>query len=135
MSCSLDVYFNQYVNLCVRVGALSQTGQVALVQGDTGPKLNFTLKNCDGDILVSGVSGALFHLRPYCGPKSNCGHEDMASGVSLGPGVWQYCLEPGDVSIVGSYFGDVEIFYFDGTFETGFEPVRIFVRESNRPCP
>lgn len=130
---AIDVYFEQTAKVCVVVGRMSSSNSINIVQNDTGPKLQFTIKDCNGDVIDSGVSAVSFHLRRYCGTKTNCGHE-QTSGVNVAGGVYEYCLSGGDVSAVGTYFGDVEIQYDDGRCETGFEAVRVFVRESNKEC-
>jgi len=131
---SISVYFNKMVNICARVGAMSNASQqINLVQNDTGPKLRFTIKDCEGDIIGSGVSAVLFHLAPFCGSKTNCGHE-ATSGVDVANGIYDYCLSGGDISGVGTYYGEVEIIYDSGKVETAFEPVRIAVRATNKAC-
>jgi len=129
---AIDVYFKQTVQVCVVVGRMSNAS-INLVQNDTGPKLQFTIKDCKGDLITEGVSAVSFHLRKFCGDKTNCGHE-LTSGVNVAAGLYEYCLSGGDVSAVGTYFGDVEIQYDNGLCETGFEAVRVFVRESNKAC-
>lgn len=128
----LDVFFYKTVSFCMRVGEVSNARQqITLVKDDTGPKLEFTIKDCDGNVIDSGVSAVLFHLKKYCGDKTNEGHE-ATSGIDVGNGIYQYCLVSGDISGVGTYFGDLEIVYDTGRRETGFTPVRVFVRESNK---
>jgi len=125
-----DVYFNQTLNVCVVVGRMSNSS-ISLVQNDTGPKLQFSIKDCNGDPITSGVSGVFFHIKKFCGEKTNTGHE-LTSGVNVSTGLYEYCLSGGDVSAAGTYFGDVEIQYDNGRCETGFEAVRIFVRQTNK---
>ena len=61
------------------------------------------------------------------------GHEGL-SGIDPANGKWLYVLKDGDVSGAGTYFGDLTVFYDNGLVETAFQPVRILVRESCRPC-
>jgi hypothetical protein len=128
----IDVFFNRVIDICVRVGSLSNASQqIQLVQGDTGPKLQFTLKDCAGNIIDSGVSGVNFYLKKYCGPCVNTGHTSV-SGVNVSGGLYSYCLVSGDTVSAGTYFGDVEITYDNGKVETGFDAVRILIRKNNK---
>lgn len=131
---AITVYFHRAYEICARVGSMSSSSQINLVQDDTGPKLNFTIKDCEGNVIDAGVSAVWFHLKRYCGTKTNCGHE-ATSGVDPSNGKWSYCLSGGDISGVGTYFGDVEIIYDSGLRETAFESVRVYVRPGNKgPC-
>ena len=132
MGCLTTVFFTRIIEICAKVGAMANaSGDLNLVAGDTGPKLRFLLKDCDGNLIIEGVSGVNFYIKKYCNGCTNTGHESV-SGINVSGGVWQYCLEPGDVSAAGTYFGDLEILYDDGKVETGFSPVRILVRENNK---
>jgi len=113
---------------------LSGIGQIGLVKNDTGPCLTFIIKDCEGNILTpsDGVSGVNLYLRKSCSDvPSNCGHVGT-SGLDPDNGKWVYCLSAGDISGSGTYFGDLEIVFDDGRIETGYEPVRIFVRDSKK---
>jgi len=129
------VFFNKSISIIMRVGAMSNVGQFNLVRNDTCPKLKFIIKDCDGNILkpsTDGVSGVNFYLRRSCDDiASNCGHVGT-SGLDPENGLWCYSLSAGDISGVGTYFGDLEIIYDNGCSETGFEPIRIYVRDDNK---
>lgn len=138
MSCNYDIYFQKYLTITAVLGQMGCSRTINLVQCDTGPKLEFTLKDCDAQTVLTGVSGVSLYLsRVGCGSEhcliSNTGHEGL-SGVDPANGKWVYVLQEGDISGAGTYFGDLTVFYDDGLVETAFQPIRIFVRESCRPC-
>jgi hypothetical protein len=138
MSCNIDVYFEKILSITAVLGRMGCAKTINLVQCDTGPKLEFTLKDCSNNTILSGVSGVSLYLsRVDCGDThcaiTNVGHEGL-SGINPSAGQWVYVLQDGDVSGAGTYFGDLTVTYDDGLVETAFQPVRIFVRESCRPC-
>lgn len=129
---SVMIFFTKIAEIPIRVGELSGASQqIQLVQGDTGPKLRFTLKDCEGNLITDGISGVNFYIKQFCSEAcTNEGHTAV-SGVNVSGGLWQYCLQPGDVSAAGTYFGDVSITYDSGIIETGFDAVRMLVRKAN----
>jgi hypothetical protein len=141
MSCFLDVFFQKSLTIEAVVNRMGCNKTINLVQCDTGPKLNFVLKDCDNSSFLTGVSGVkLFMTRSHsgCGSGEDClisneGHESL-SGVDPSQGKWTYILQEGDVSGAGTYFGELTAYYDDGSCETSFQPIRIFVRESCKPC-
>jgi len=139
MSCAIDVYFQKIVNIEAVLGRMGCSKTVNLVQCDTGPKLDFVIKDCDSQTFLTGVSGVKLYMSRVngCGDGtcniSNEGHESL-SGVDPANGKWTYILQPGDVSGAGTYFGELTVYYDDGSCETGFSPIRIYVRESCKPC-
>lgn len=138
MACSIDVYFHKSLTIEAVVARMGCNRVINLVKCDTGPKLNFELKDCTGLTPLTGVSAAFFYMsRVECGDanchNSNEGHEGL-SGVDIPNGKWTYILQPGDVSAAGTYFGELSVIYDDGLVETAFQPVRIYVRESCKPC-
>lgn|GEM_PF-4978473 len=128
--------FRNVLNLEVQLSVMSNTAhEVPLVQGDTGPRLRFSVKDESGSpIAVSGVgAGVRLYLRKHGDDgNSNLGHEPC-SAFDVAQGEWDYDLQPGDVSAAGTYWGDVEIAFDDGRRETAFEAVRFLVREKTRP--
>lgn len=138
MSCAIDIYFHKYLTIEAVLGRMGCNQTINLVQCDTGPKLNFELKDCNALTPLTGVSGVNLYLAQVsCGQTdcsiSNEGHEGL-SGVDPANGKWTYILQPGDVSGAGTYFGELSVIYDDGSIETSFSPIRIYVRESCRQC-
>lgn len=138
MSCQTDIYFQKYLSVEAVLGRMGCTKNIYLVQCDTGPKLEFTLKNCENDAIIAGVSGVNLYLSKVgcSGPDcdiTNSGHEAL-SGVDPSSGKWVYSLQSGDISGAGTYFGDLTVIYDDGTCETAYQPIRLTVRESCKPC-
>lgn len=133
MTCKpISVYFHKVYNIRTVVGMMGSTSVINLVQGDTGPKLCFQVVDCAGDPIVSGVSAVYFHISQVCGgEKTNCGHEQV-SASDPSTGTYCYSLSGGDISGYGSYQGELELLYDNGTTETSFTPIRMFVRESNK---
>ena len=130
---TIPVSFNcKILNLDVIASSMGCTAnQYGLVQNDTGPQLQFNLKDCDGyAINVSGATVKSF-LKHVCATSHiNLGHEGC-SGVDPVNGVVSYNFLAGDLSGAGTYFGDIQIDYGNGVVETNIEAVRFLVRESN----
>lgn len=126
--------FQRVLNLDIYVGIMSTNSafEVPLVQDDTGPKLQFKVQdNAGTPIAVSGM-GVNFYLRgTFDKANGNRGHE-ACSSVDFSQGLWAYTLQEGDVSAVGTYFGDIEVGYPDGTVETAYEAIRFLVRSHNK---
>lgn len=130
----INVYFDLFYDIIVRIGGLSNSGQqINMVQCDTGAKLTFFLKDCGGNVIADGVSGVDFFLKSACGGCPNAGHTAV-SGINVSGGVWRYFFQEGDLSGVGTIFGDVQVTFDDGTHVTGFDSVRILVRRNNKCC-
>lgn len=130
----IKAIFGRLVQIEVIVRMNSNVFEVPLVQGDTGPRLRFSLLDDTG--VPVGVSGAgcgvklyLHRVQDEC--HSNLGHESC-SAFDVTNALWDYGLQTGDVSATGTYFGDVEITYSDGTVETAPQAVRFLVRENNK---
>lgn len=139
MSCTTEVYFRKIINIEAVVNRMGCNQTINLVQCDTGPKLSFTILDCDSHSVLTGVSGVKLFLNKTssCGTAecnvTNEGHESL-SGVDIINGKWVYVLQPGDVSGAGTYFADLTVYYDDGLCESNFQPIRIYVRESCKPC-
>lgn len=130
----IKTIFSRLVEVVVAIGANTNAFEVPLVQGDTGPRLRFNLLDDTGTpIAVSGAgSGVKLYLQRVAdGTHSNPGHE-ACSAFDVGNALWDYYLQPGDVSAAGTYFADVTIAFSDGTVETAPAAVRFLVRESNK---
>lgn len=128
--------FQKTVNLEVYFQTMSSNTafEIPLVVGDTGPVLRINLLEAlDTPILVSGAGQVNFYMRRFQkSPHTNLGNE-ACDAVDVANGIWDYHFGAGDVSGgAGTYFGDVEIIFDDGTKETAFEAVRFLVRDNNK---
>lgn len=131
---NIKAIFSRLVQVEVNVGMSSNAFEVPLVRGDTGPRLRFTITDDTGTPIAVSGSGSgvrLFMQRVQDEAHANPGHE-ACSGFDVANGQWDYSLQSGDVSAAGTYFGDIEISYSDGTVETAPEAVRFLVRENHK---
>lgn len=136
---TLEVEFHRLVTFEVLFSGMSCCNELQLVEGDTGPLLNFILKDVNGNPINLTGKTVKFFLKMFCHPcHSNIGHENMCILDAVN-GSAQYILQPGDVSAAGTYFSDVQI----GTsgvsgcvsgwyYETAYDTCRFSVRENNK---
>ena len=128
----IEVKFQRVIEIEAVVGRMGNAAyQHTLVQNDTGPVIQFACKKVDGSALdLSGATVEFLIRRADAESHVNVGHE-ACSGVDLANGRVAYQFQPGDLSGVGSHFGDLRVIFDSGERETGFDPVRLLVRKSN----
>lgn len=129
----IPVVFNRILDIEAMVGRMSNAAfQHELVKDDTGPKLRFHLMDSAGTAMNISGQEVMFYLK-RTGEAShvNVGHE-ACSGFDMANGIVDYSFVSGDLGNVGTYWGDVQIHYEDGSRETGFESVRFLVRDNNK---
>lgn len=134
MSCSFDMFFEPSVSLEIRMGVeMSCQKNIELVQCDTRPNLEFVLKDCQNAGYLQNVSGVdLFLRRVSCGDESCVISNDGHTGLSLvnpSESRWSYSLQSSDTSGAGTYFGDLQITYDDGSRQTASTEIRLTVRK------
>jgi hypothetical protein len=85
--------------------------------GDTAPDLQATLKNSDGSVIdLSSASAVLFHMREK--GTTTALIESAATIVSAAGGVVKYVWQAGDTDTEGTYDGEFEITFNDGSIST-----------------
>ena len=128
----IKTYFTRVAMAEVILSMSGNGFEIPLVQGDTGPKIRLTLVDDSGTpVAVSGAGQVKLYMAQPGLSHSNAGHEACVA-YDAPNGLWDYNLEPGDVSAAGTYFGDIEIEFDDGTIETAPDAVRFMVRENNK---
>jgi hypothetical protein len=118
--------------------------KIRLVEGDTRPRLIFTLKDKDGDVIDLSSATVLFKMRPLgqstlkaevaCTKLSGLTDEDgsvsydppyNASGVG---GRIRVDWGANDLDTAGRYEAEIEITYNDGTKQTVYDKISVTIR-------
>ena len=102
-----------------------------LVQGDTGPQIKVTVTRDETGEVVD-MTGATVYLkiRPKNSKTLTLTLTSTDVGSNLQEGVAIFVFSDGDLDIdPGNYEGEIEINFDDGSTETIFELVELFVRE------
>jgi hypothetical protein len=118
--------------------------RIRLVEGDTRPRLVFTLKDKDGDVIDVSAATVKFKMRPLgstvlkaeviCTKLSGLTGEDgtidytapyNAAGVG---GRIRVDWGSTDLDTAGRYEAEIEITYNDGTVQTVYETIGITIR-------
>lgn len=84
-------------------------------KNDTAPSLQRTLTDSDGAIDLTGAT-VRFHMAATVGGTAKVDAE--ATIVTAASGIVKYDWASGDTDTTGSYYGEFEITYSDGSSET-----------------
>ena len=85
-------------------------------QNDTTPSLRAALKNGDNDAIDLTNATCRFHMRKI--GSTTVSVDEAAQIVTEATGIVQYNWTASDTATVGSYQGEFEVTYTDGTIET-----------------
>jgi len=85
-------------------------------QNDTVPSLRATLKNGSGSAIDLTNATVRFHMRSLAGTSAKV--DASAAIVTANTGIVQYNWVGADTNTIGSYQGEFEVTYQDGTIET-----------------
>jgi hypothetical protein len=86
--------------------------------GDTAPDLQATLKNADGTVIdLSAASAVLFHMREKGSDTAKVERAAIIVAPASG-GVVRYVWQTADTDTEGTYEGEFEITFNDGTIST-----------------
>ena len=100
---------------------------IKLVQNDTRPPLQFSISRSGKAVDLTGATVKFYMKDSTSGAvKINgvgCLSTDPAKGKV------QYNWAAGDTNTVGSYLGEVEVTFPDGTIQTGFKQIAIVIRD------
>lgn len=102
-----------------------------LVQGDTGPQIKVTVTRDETGEVVD-MSGATVYLKLKKKNSSTVLLTLTATdvGTNLEEGVAIFVFADGDLDIdPGSYEGEIEINFSDGSVESIYELIEFFIRE------
>lgn len=83
---------------------------------DTSPKLAVTLTNSSGNAINLSGCTARFHMKAY--GQSGLKVQSSATITDAPNGVVEYAWSGTDTDTAGTYYGEVEITYGDGSVET-----------------
>jgi hypothetical protein len=129
--CPVKVSIRLVVPIRIRLGMGCICKDVPMVKNDLGPDLEFNVVDCnDAPVNLTGKT-AKFFLKRFCLTDAvnalhpDCVITDPANGKAV------YKFQPGDLSEVGTYFGDFQVSNVSGYVETAPEAVRITVRDTN----
>lgn len=102
-----------------------------LVQGDTGPQIKVTVTRDEtGDVVDMAGATVYLKIRPKNSKTLTLTLTSTDVGSNLEEGVAIFVFSDGDLDIdPGNYEGEVEINFTDGSKETVFELVELFIRE------
>lgn len=104
--------------------------EVPLVQGDTGPTIQFEITDADGEAVDLDGKSVGFAIKRFGDSQavnptaSGCTIESASGGIA------SYNFGSDVLSRSGSYFGDVIV--FDGLKTTVSRAVRFLVRDNNQ---
>lgn len=85
--------------------------------GDTSPDLQATLKNADGTVInLTAAAAVLFHMREKGSDTAKV--ERAAEFVDRAGGVVKYVWQAADTDTEGTYEGEFEITFNDGSIST-----------------
>lgn len=105
--------------------------EIYMVKNDLGPDLEFNVVDCNDQPVDLTGKTAKFFLKRYCLKDAvNVLHPDCTITDALN-GKAVYKFQPGDLTEIGTYFGDFQVSNVSGYLETAPEAVRIIVRETN----
>ena len=102
-----------------------------LVQGDTGPQIKVTVTRDEtGDVVDMSGATVYLKIRPKNSKTLSLTLTATDVGTNLASGIAIFVFSDGDLDIEpGNYEGEVEINFTDGSIETVYELVELFVRE------
>jgi len=83
---------------------------------DTSPKLGLTLTSSSGSAVSLSGASVRFHMKKY--GASTLKVDSAATITNASSGVIEYAWQSEDTDTAGSYYGEVEVTYGDGTVET-----------------
>lgn len=90
-----------------------------IVQGDTAPPISSRLSDSGEAVDLTGVSNVRFHLEDkFDRVVISADLTGRVNIVDAASGDVEYVWRPGDTDDIGSYKGEWEVLYEDGTVET-----------------
>lgn len=98
--------------------------------GDTGPAINATLKDSDGDVIDLSGASVRFHMSRQKGRTATVNYTASVVGTaSLGK--VSYSWRAGDTATPGTYFGEFEVTFASLVVESfpNFEDLEIIITD------
>lgn len=96
-------------------------------QNDTTPAIRATLENGSGDAVDLASTTVRFHMRALGGTTVKV--DAAATVINANTGIVQYDWDAADTDTVGTFQGEFEVTYSDGSIETfpnnGYIPIVI----------
>lgn len=100
---------------------------IKLVQGDTRPSLEFTITKEGTAVDLTGATVKFYMKNSSTGAVkingATCSILDTVNGVC------QYNWTTNDTDTAGSYAGEVEVTFPNGSIQTGFKQLSITIRD------
>lgn len=100
---------------------------IKLVQNDTLPVLNFTIKQEGVPIDLTGCTVKFYMVN--ADTKAVKINGKSCTVVSEEDGTARYSWATEDTDTVGSYLGEVEVTFPSGKIQTGFKQIPIVIRD------